>query len=154
MGFHTTSSAASPVFDSNILLGLTGAVDGTGTMDPATDVFPKSNNYNPLPYLEPFEVPGGRRSSYDANYPYALTQGRLPIFHHGTLRNTPWTRELWPYPETWINPETAREIGVEDGDWLWLEQAWGTGPLPRDQIGGPEGHLPGALLEPGASELR
>lgn len=126
VGFHTTSKRCEPYFDGNILLGLTGAVDGTGTMDPATDVFPKSNNYNPLPYyLEPFESPVEGDPGYDANYPYALTQGRLPIFHHGTLRNTPWTRELWPYPETWINPETAREIGVEDGDWLWLESKRG-----------------------------
>ena len=99
VGFHTTSKRCEPYFDGNILLGLTGAVDGTGTMDPATDVFPKSNNYNPLPYyLEPFESPVEGDPGYDANYPYALTQGRLPIFHHGTLRNTPWTRELWPYP--------------------------------------------------------
>ena len=32
---------------------------------------------------------------------------------------------MYPYPETWINPETAREIGVEDGDWLWLESKRG-----------------------------
>ncbi len=126
VGFNTTSKRTEPYFDGNILLGLTGAVDGSGGMEPATAVFPASDNYNPLPYyLEPFESPVEGDPGYDANYPYALTQGRLPIFHHGTLRNTPWTRELFPYPETWINPVTAAEIGVEDGDWLWLESKRG-----------------------------
>ncbi|WP_296013500.1 molybdopterin-dependent oxidoreductase, partial [uncultured Adlercreutzia sp.] len=50
VGFHTTSKRTEPYFDGNILLGLTGAVDGSGSMDPATDVFPASDNYNPLPY--------------------------------------------------------------------------------------------------------
>ena len=126
VGFHTTSKRCEPYFDGNILLGLTGAIDGSGTMEPATDVFPKSDNYNPLPYyLEPYESPVEGDPGYDPAYPYTLTQGRLPFFHHGTLRNTPWTRELCAYPETWINPETAKEIGVEDGDWLWLESKRG-----------------------------
>ena len=126
VGFHTTSKRCEPYFDGNILLGLTGAIDGLGSMDPATDVFPLSNNYNPLPYyLEPFESPVEGDPGYDAGYPYVLTQGRTPFFHHGTLRNTPWTRELCAAPETWINPVTAAEIGVEDGDWLWLESKRG-----------------------------
>jgi anaerobic selenocysteine-containing dehydrogenase len=37
----------------------------------------------------------------------------------------PYTRELCPYPETWIHPDTAAEIGIEDGDWLWLESRRG-----------------------------
>ena len=125
-GFDTTSKRCEPYFDGNILLGLTGAVDGTGTMDAATDVYPASNNYNPLPYyLEPYESPLEDDSGYDENYPYVLTEGRIPFFHHGTLRNVPYTREMYPYPQTWINPETAREIGIEDGDWLWLESKRG-----------------------------
>ena len=125
-GFRTTSLRCEPYFDGNIYLGNTGSVDGTGTMEPATDVYPKSNNYNPLPYyIEPKESPVEGDPGYNPDYPYTLTQGRLPIFHHGTLRNTPWTRELWPYPETWINPVTAAEIGVKDGDWLWLESRRG-----------------------------
>ena len=125
-GFHTTSKRCEPYFDGNILLGLTGSIDGKGTMEPATDVFPLSNNYNPLPYyLEPYESPVEGDPGYDPAYPYTLTQGRIPFFHHGTVRNAPWNRELCPVPETWINPETAAEIGIEDGDWLWLESKRG-----------------------------
>lgn len=114
-GFITTSKRCEPYFDGNVLLGRTGKIDGTGTMAPS------STEYEPLPfYLEPSESPLD-----DDEYPYTMTQGRLPIFHHGTLRNTPYTRELYPYPETWLNPETAQEIGVEDGDWLWVESRRG-----------------------------
>ncbi|MFR1638065.1 MAG: hypothetical protein ACLSVD_02230 [Eggerthellaceae bacterium] len=39
-------------------MGNTGPIDGSGSMEPATDVYPKSDNYNPLPYyLELFESP-------------------------------------------------------------------------------------------------
>lgn len=125
-GYRTTSRRTEPYFDGNIYLGLTGAVDGTGKMEPATDVYPKSNKYHPLPYyIEPKESPIEGDPGYSPDYPYSLTQGRLPIFHHGTLRNVGYTRELWPYPETYINPVTAAEIGVEDGDWLWLESRRG-----------------------------
>jgi anaerobic selenocysteine-containing dehydrogenase len=115
VGFKTTSKRCEPYFDGNILLGRTGQIDGKGTMKPS------SVEYTALPYYEePYESP-----LTDNEYPYILTQGRLPIFHHGTLRNTPYTRELFPYPETWINPLTAAEIGVQDGDWLWLESRRG-----------------------------
>jgi anaerobic selenocysteine-containing dehydrogenase len=114
-GFRTTSRRCEPYFDGMTLLGRTGSLDGTGTLPPA------SEDYPPLPYyVEPDESP-----LTDTEYPYILTQGRLALFHHGTLRNTPYTREIYPYPETWVNPETAREIGVEDGDWLWLESRRG-----------------------------
>jgi anaerobic selenocysteine-containing dehydrogenase len=114
-GFKTTSKRCEPYFDGLILLGRTGRTDGKGTMAPS------SVDYKPLPYYaEPAESP-----LTDTEYPYTITQGRLPMFHHGTLRNTPYTREISPYPETWINPKTAREIGVEDGDWLWVESRRG-----------------------------
>ena len=80
-----------------------------------------SAEYLPMPY---FHDPDDRLE-YGNDYPLVLTEGRIPYFHHGTLRNTPYTRELYPYPETWINPETAREIGIENGDWLWLESRRG-----------------------------
>lgn len=115
MGFVTTSKRCEPYFDGIVLMGRTGKVDGTGTMPPA------SVDYEALPYyLEPYESP-----LTDTEYPYVLTQGRLPVYHHGTLRNAPYLRELFPYPETWINPTTAQEIGVEDGDWLWVESRRG-----------------------------
>jgi anaerobic selenocysteine-containing dehydrogenase len=70
--------------------------------------------------VEPAESP-----VTDTEYPYVLTQGRVPMYHHGTLRNIPWLREIYPVPQTWINPATAAEIGVKDGDWVSIESRRG-----------------------------
>ena len=40
-------------------------------------------------------------------------------------RQLPWCRELWPVPRVEINPKTAAEYGIEQGDWVWIETEWG-----------------------------
>ena len=78
-------------------------------------------DYLPLPrYEEPAESP-----VTDTEFPYVLTEGRVPMYHHGTLRNVPWIREMYPVPQTWVNPVTAAEIGVEEGDWCFVESRRG-----------------------------
>lgn len=47
-----------------------------------------------------------------------LTEGRIPYFHHGTLLNNPYIREIYPAPEVWISPEYAEEHGIATGDWV------------------------------------
>lgn len=113
-GVNTASKKCEPYADCMTVMGRTGAVlgkDGLGYSYP-----PASVDYPPLPYyVEPDESP-----LTDTEYPYTLTEGRLPMFHHGTLRNVPYIREIYPVALTWINPETAEDIGVEDGDWVKL----------------------------------
>lgn len=48
-------------------------------------------------YLEPAESPTGEIAK---KYPLVLTSGRIPMYHHGTLRNIPYLREIYPVPET------------------------------------------------------
>ena len=75
---------------------------------------PAEGDWRPLPYyLEPAESPLS-----DIEYPLTMTSGRLPYFHHGTLRNNAYLRELYPVPELWINPKTAAEYGISDKDWV------------------------------------
>jgi anaerobic selenocysteine-containing dehydrogenase len=54
----------------------------------------------------------------DPEFPLALTSGRVYYFHHGTMRHAPYARELYPVPFVRINPRTAAEYGIEDGDWV------------------------------------
>lgn len=42
-------------------------------------------DYNPMPYYFTPED----QSEYGDEYPLRLTEGRIPYFHHGTLRNNP-----------------------------------------------------------------
>ncbi|MBE6466765.1 molybdopterin-dependent oxidoreductase [Denitrobacterium detoxificans] len=64
-------------------------------------------------FIEPVETPENT-----PEYPLTLTSGRVPHFHHGTMRHAPFTRELYPAPEVLINPATAKGYGIESGDWV------------------------------------
>lgn len=117
---QTMSKKCEPYSDAFVRLARTGhqfGVDQMGYTYP-----PASVEYPPMPYyLEPSESPLD-----DHEYPYTVTEGRLPMYHHGTLRNVPYLREIYPVPQTWMNPVTAAEIGVEDGDWVLLESRRGS----------------------------
>ena len=57
---------------------------------------------------------------------FIMTTGsRQPVYFHSEHRQLPWCRELWPVPRVEINPKTAAEYGIEQGDWVWIETEWG-----------------------------
>ena len=43
------------------------------------------------------------------------------MYFHSEHRQLPWCREQWPAPRVEINPEDAAELGIEQGDWVWIE---------------------------------
>ena len=51
----------------------------------------------------------------------ATTGRRIPVYFHSEHRQLPWCRELWPAPKCEINPDDAAALGIEQGDWIWLE---------------------------------
>ena len=118
-GFNTASKKCEPYAEGFTVMGRTGGrfgADHCGNVQPAASV-----DYEPLPHFEePRESP-----LTDEEYPLVLTSGRVPMYHHGTLRNIPWLREIYPVPECWINPATAAEYGIEDGDWVKIESRRG-----------------------------
>ncbi len=118
VGFGTRSKKLEVYAESMIILGRTGAPFSTYPLPPA------SKDYDPLPYyVEPAESP--QSSELAKQFPLVMTAGRIPFFHHGTLRNSPWLRSIYPVPELWINPVTASEHGVSQGDWIWVESQRG-----------------------------
>lgn len=75
---------------------------------------PSASNFSPtLYYEEPGETPMD-----DTEYPLVYSSGRFPHYHHGTLRNVPYLREIMPAPPLWIHPSTAEQYGIADGDWV------------------------------------
>ncbi len=95
----------------------------TGKPYALDDVPPASKDYDPLPwYMVPAENPF---NEVGKEYPLVMTNGRLPMYHHGTLRNSPFLREIYPVPEIWVNPEACRKYGVSQGDWVWVESRRG-----------------------------
>lgn len=116
-GFRTPSKKLELYGEVFITLGRTGKPYSTCELPPA------SKDYDPLPYfIEPAESPNGEIAE---KFPLVMTNGRLPMFHHGTLRNAPFIREIYPVPEIWLNPVTASDCGVAQGDWVWIESPRG-----------------------------
>jgi|GEM_PF-1339713 len=93
--------------------------------------------YPPLPvYTEPAESPFSR-PDLAKEYPLVLSTGRRqPGFFHSEFRQTPWTREISPYPDVFINPETAAQFNVSEGDWVWVESPPTGGRAPYNRIMG------------------
>lgn len=80
-------------------------------------------DYDPLPfYEEPAESPI-RTPEVAKEYPLILnTGGRFMPQHHSEFRH--WgtgMRERHPDPLADINTEDARELGIRDGDWIYIE---------------------------------
>ncbi len=133
-GFPTPSKKCEVYLESMITLGRTGKPFAKCELPPA------SVDYEPLPYyLEPHESPRGELA---AEYPLVMTNGRVPFFHHNTLRNVPWLREIYPVPELWMNPVDAVRCGLEDGDWAWVESQRGK---TRGVVAVTEGIKPGSV---------
>ena len=76
-------------------------------------------------YAEPAHGSVADAKTYE-EYPITCITGRrIPVYFHSEHRQLPWCRELWPVPRMEINPETAAELGIEQGDWVWIESPWG-----------------------------
>jgi anaerobic selenocysteine-containing dehydrogenase len=74
---------------------------------------------------EPWESPYSSPEKL-AKYPLIYTSGRRnPLYFHNENRQQPWLREQAPAPCTQIHPDTAAELGIEQGDWIWIESERG-----------------------------
>lgn len=67
---------------------------------------PSCDDYDPIcTFKEPTESPLN-----DTEYPLVITTGRLPHFHHGTMRHAPFVRELMPAPGAAHEPRDGRRV--------------------------------------------
>jgi anaerobic selenocysteine-containing dehydrogenase len=76
----------------------------------------------PLPhYEEPPFTPVSRPDLAKA-YPLILSTGRRSFaFFNAEHRMIPWLREIDPDPTVEIHPDTAKALGIGNGDWVWVE---------------------------------
>ncbi len=103
-----------------------GQVRGFATPSRRLELYPsifEELGYDPLPsYREPAESPISTPELAE-EYPLILTTGGrfAPMFHSEHRVPGTGTREMHPWPIFEIHLETARELGIRDGDWCWLE---------------------------------
>jgi anaerobic selenocysteine-containing dehydrogenase len=78
--------------------------------------------YDPMPYYQ--EPPESPISTPDVakEYPLILnTGGRFMPMHHSELMQNQLGRIKHPNPLMDIHPDTARNLGIDDGDWAYIE---------------------------------
>lgn len=81
---------------------------------------------DPLPYYEEVhESPYGSPELFK-EYPFVLTSGaRSWEWFHSEHRQMPTMREFHPDPLVEIHPEVCKQLGLIEGDWVWIENMRG-----------------------------
>jgi len=104
----------------------TGAPTGFATPSGKVELYStvlEKLGYDPLPfYEEPPESPI-RTPDIARDYPFVLTTGGRfrPMFHSEDRQFGMGMREQHPDPLMDIHPDTAKELGIADGDWAYIE---------------------------------
>lgn len=71
--------------------------------------------YSSLPeYVEPSE-------DLSEEYPLLLTSAKSLLYYHSTGRNLRSLRKIRPEPLTELSPSTAAQLGLREGDWVYIE---------------------------------
>ena len=84
--------------------------------------------YDPLPYYQENPETPISTPELAEEYPFILiTGGRHIVYYHSLGRQIPWLREILPNPNLEIHPETADQLGIKNGDWVWIEAPRGRG---------------------------
>jgi anaerobic selenocysteine-containing dehydrogenase len=79
-------------------------------------------HFDPLPfYSQPLEAEVSDLHKYPLN---AITQRPMAMYHSWDSQN-PWLRQIHTYNFLNVNAKTAREAGIEDGGWMWVESMHG-----------------------------
>lgn len=61
-----------------------------------------------------------------AEYPLTgITGRRYPIYYHSAYRGIPTLREIVPEPQVIFHTSVAKELGIEYGEWVWIESPTG-----------------------------
>ncbi len=77
--------------------------------------------FDPLPFFyEPLESQLTDRQRYPLA---ALTQRPMAMYHSWDSQNA-WLRQIHAHNYLFVNSRTARNQGIEDGDWIWVESPW------------------------------
>jgi len=99
----------------------------SGKIELHSTIFEKFD-YDPLPsYTEHPETPTSS-PELAREYPLILISGgRHVVYWQGANIQLPWLREIVPEPMLEIHPETASNLNIKEGDWVWLETPKGKG---------------------------
>jgi anaerobic selenocysteine-containing dehydrogenase len=82
--------------------------------------------YDPLPKYEEARENPVTRPDLAKDYPLTLLTGcRFEPYYHSEHRQIDSIRKSRPDPHVQINPGKAKELGIDNGDWVWIETVRG-----------------------------
>ncbi len=78
--------------------------------------------FDPLPiWYEPIESERLNESAPPSAYPFhAITQRPMIMYHSWDSQNA-WLRQIMSRNHLYMNADAARELGLADDDWVWVE---------------------------------
>jgi len=83
----------------------------------------ETHGYDPLPsFKHPERVPEGM---------FRLLHGRIAVHTHSNAAtfNNAWLNEIYPENELWINTAKASELGIKNGEYVWVENDLSKGKI-------------------------
>ena len=97
----------------------------TGKVELYSTIFEKLG-YDPLPYYKDSSTISIKNDTCNKHYPLKLINGaRVKEYMQSVWREVQPIREKHPNPRLQMHPETAKPLGINDGDWVWIENALG-----------------------------
>lgn len=105
--------------------GQPGFPTPTGRLELWSTIY-ESMGYDPLPYFEEPSPGPGSTPELMEDYPLVLTTGaRVWNSFHSEHRMIKRNRSYTPDPFIEVHPETCEKYGVDEGDWVWVENHHG-----------------------------
>jgi len=93
----------------------------TGKLELYSTVFEKLG-YDPLPYYEEPAESHIRTPELAEEYPLVLiTGGRFQPVYHSEWHQVESARDRHPHPIVQLHPQTATDLGIPEGHWVWIE---------------------------------
>ena len=104
------------------------AADGHGKVQPPDHLRDRVRDcFHPLPvWYRPFGEEGGDGGRYPI---HAITQRPMAMYHSWGSHN-PWLRQIHGHNPLFVPAAMAAELGLEDGDWAWVESRHGRIRVP------------------------
>lgn len=103
----------------------TGFATRSGKVEIYSSVF-EELGYDSLPNYEEPAISPIRTPDRAKEYPFILTTGgKILQFTHSEHRQIKTLRKRYRDPIATVNTETAAELGISDGDWVWIETPLG-----------------------------
>lgn len=101
--------------------GQVGFPTPTGRLELWSTLY-NSMGYDPLPYFEEPNPGPGSTPDLMEEYPLVLTTGaRVWNSFHSEHRMIERNRAVTPDPTIYVHPELCEKYGVDEGDWVWVE---------------------------------